>query len=224
MEKMVDKKPESPAVIARRIEVARVRRERTRHALLNAAFDLLGHEFGRIHNVDAVADQAGVTRGTFYNHYTSLDELLGALTREITHDFNLKVLDHIGAITSPPEQSAIFLKAYLQGTLASPQWGWSMVNLSLYGPVLGTATLRMSEDNVKRGMKSGDYTCGSAKAGRDIAQGALLAAMATLLREGDSKGYVPGIVRGILLALGVPDDLANTLAKKSLPPIFELLN
>jgi hypothetical protein len=213
----MEKKVESDAVKARRIEVARVRRERSQQALLSTAFDLLGREYGRIHNVDAIVAQAGVTRATFYNHYGSLEELLTSLSWKISHNFNLKVLEHIGTISYPPEQSTIFIKAYLQKAVTDPRWAWSMVNLSLYGPLLGAASHKMCTANVKRGMKSGDYSCTSASAGRDITLGSLLAAMMTILREGNGKGYVPSVVLGIMLALGVPDDRAQKLSKRRLP-------
>jgi AcrR family transcriptional regulator len=197
-----------------------VRRERTRESLLGAAFDLLGREFGHISTVDTVIVHAGVARGTFYNHYNSLEELLTSLSRHITHDFNLRVLDHIGTISSPPEQAAVFLKAYLQKASVDSRWGWGMVNLSVYGPIFGAACHRMTESNVRRGIESGDYICTSISVGSDIASGALLAGMMHILREGDSKGYIPGIVQSIMLAWGMPDDRAKSLARKRLSPLI----
>ncbi|MGR9178873.1 TetR/AcrR family transcriptional regulator (plasmid) [Rhizobium leguminosarum] len=216
------KKIESDAVVARRAEVAKARRERSRQALMSAAFDLLGREFGRIDNVDAIVVQAGVTRGTFYNNYGSLDELLKYLSKHITHGFNLKVLEYIGSISSPPEQATIFTKAYMQKASADHRWGWGMVNLSLYGPILGSASSRMTESNVRRGIESGDYTCASVSVGCDIASGALLAGMMRILREGNSKGYISGVAQGVMLALGVQEERAKLLARKRLPSTLGL--
>lgn len=220
----VVKKVESAAVVARRWEVARIRKERTQQALMAAAFDLLGREYGRIANVDVVVAQAGVTRATFYNHYTSLEELLRSLSRHMTHDFNAQVIDYIGSISSPPEQSAIFIKAHLQKAYSAPRWGWGMVNLSLYGPIFGYESNRLTESNIQRGIDSGDYTCTSVSAGCDVATGALFAAMTRILKEGNSKGYIPEVVRGILLSWGVAHERARALARKRLPSKLNFIN
>ncbi|MHC8378420.1 TetR/AcrR family transcriptional regulator [Pseudomonas sp. MDT1-16] len=210
---------ESDAVIARRAKVAANRKERSKLALLAAAFELLGQVSGRINNVDAVIARAGVTRGTFYNHYGSLDELLAHLSWEITHDFNLAVLRYLGTINSPAEEATIFTKAYLQRTEKDPKWGWGMVNLSSYGPILGAASHKMCESNVKRGIESGEYSCLTHRAGRDIALGSLFAAMNTVLLQGNSRGHISSVVIGVLRALGVQHDRAMVLAKQRMPVI-----
>ncbi|WP_180166519.1 integrase arm-type DNA-binding domain-containing protein [Stenotrophomonas sp. SbOxS2] len=101
------------------------------------------------------------------------------------------------------------------------RWGWGMVNLSLYGPIFGSASHRMTESNVRRGIASGDDTCASVSAGCDIASGTLLAAMMRIVREGNDKSYIPEVVRGIMLALGVPEARAKALARKRLPFMFD---
>lgn len=218
----VEETRESDAVIARRAKVAALRKERSRRALLGAAFELLGQESGRINNVDAVIARAGVTRGTFYNHFVSLDELLAHLSWEITHDFNLEVLQYLGTINSPAEEATIFTKAYLGRTEKDPKWGWGMVNLSSYGPILGAASHKMCERNVKRGMESGEYSCLTRRAGCDIALGSLFAAMNTILLHGNSRGHISSVVIGVLRALGVKHDRATVLARKRMPAIPDL--
>lgn len=215
-------KPESSAVLARRIRVARRRRERSRLALMTAAFELLGKESGSIGSVDAVAKQAAVTRGTFYNHYPRLEDLLSSLSDHITRDFNLKILAHVGQDTPPPEQATFFIKAYLKKAALDPRWGWNMVNLAPHGPLFGVASNRLSEGNIRRGLAIGDYTCASVSAGSDIASGALFAGIVRIVRKGETGEYISGITRGTMLALGVVAERADDLALRPLPVNFDL--
>ena len=71
----------------RRVEIGRERRARTRAKIVAAAFDVFGDEKGLYARIEDVADKAGVTRATFYNHFTGMAELREALTFEVTHDF-----------------------------------------------------------------------------------------------------------------------------------------
>ena len=63
----------------RRLEVGRQRRARTRANIVAAAFDLFGSEEGLFTRIEDIAAKAGVTRATFYNHFSGMAELRAAI-------------------------------------------------------------------------------------------------------------------------------------------------
>ena len=61
--------------LARRAQIGRDRRARTRAQLIQAARELYAVSAIEAVTVDDVVEQAGVAKGTFYVHFASLAEL-----------------------------------------------------------------------------------------------------------------------------------------------------
>ena len=65
--------------LARRAEIGRERRARTRAQIVEAAAVLLAERPPEALTVDAVVEAAGVAKGTFYYHFLSMEELAAAV-------------------------------------------------------------------------------------------------------------------------------------------------
>src|SRR6185503_5811753 len=64
------------------------KRERTRKKILEAAFGLIGNEKGLTVRIEEICAAARISRGTFYNYFTSLEQLFEVLAIELSHDLN----------------------------------------------------------------------------------------------------------------------------------------
>ena len=64
------------------------KRERTRKKILDTAFGLIGNEKGLTVRIEEVCAAAHISRGTFYNYFTSLEQMFEALAVELSHDLN----------------------------------------------------------------------------------------------------------------------------------------
>ena len=64
------------------------KRERTRKKILEAAFGLIGNEKGLTVRIEEICAAASISRGTFYNYFTSLEQLFEVLAIELSHDLN----------------------------------------------------------------------------------------------------------------------------------------
>ena len=64
------------------------KRERTRKKILEAAFGLIGNEKGLTVRIEEICAAAHISRGTFYNYFTSLEQLFEVLAIELSHDLN----------------------------------------------------------------------------------------------------------------------------------------
>lgn len=206
----------------RRAEIGMERRLRTRSAILRAAFDILGQENGRIAQIDALIAQAGIARGTFYNYFSTMEELYGALSTELTHEFNDAVIDYLGRIPTPAKRVSVAVRCYLRKASEDAQWGWGMVNLSALGPLMGAETYNYARETSQEGIDLLEFTCPSAELGRDIQLGCLLAGMISILRGETTDGYARSLTYSILLALGVSGTMADILVAIELPSIKSL--
>ena len=205
--------------LERRAEIGRERRARTRGKILSAAFDIFGDEQGLFARIEDIVDKAGVTRPTFYNHFSGMEELREALSYEVTHDFLLAVTDTISALPDARDRSAAAIRFYLHRARDDRRWAWSMLNISASGIIFGAETYRQAEQTVREGMETDVFIIPSSKVGRDILLGSCLAAMGSITRE-DTPDEYPEVVAGyILFALGVPYDLAKEIAQQPMPAL-----
>lgn len=203
--------------LERRAQIGMEKRTRTRAAILSVAFDLLGREKGRSTRIEEICEAAGISRGTFYNYFASIDELFDALTYEISHDFNDAVQRTIQALPPGAERTAAALRYYLHRTRQDPVWGWAMVNLSSAGPIFGAETYRQATQSIEEGMATGEFDVPDVTVGRDLMMGTMLASMITLLSSEQPADHPEAVVRQIFKGLGVPSRTIELCVTASLP-------
>jgi len=197
------------------------KRGRTRRSMLDSTFRLIGHEHGLNVRIEEICADAGVSRGTFYNYFASLDELFQTLALDLSHDFNHAVLATLATIESRAERTNAAIQHYLKRARRDPAWGWAMVHLSATGPFFGRKSYDACGKTLSEGIKAGEFDLPSMQLGRDMVMGTILAAMITILRdEGRARSHPRHVAHYLLRALGVPDARAHAIAESSLPDVL----
>ena len=204
---------------ARRAEIGRERRARTRAKIIAAAFEVFGDEAGLHAGIEDVAGKADLTRATVYNHFSSMAELREALTYEVTHDFLAAVTRTISAMPDAADRSACAVRFYLHRARADRRWGWSMLNLSATGVIFGAETFRQARATISEGVNDGVFPLPSADLGRDLLLGATLAAMGSMVRDDPADDYPEMVAGYILFGLGIPFERAMICARQPLPTL-----
>lgn len=108
---MLDPPPNSPAAPApslsedgRRIR-ARVRKQATHHALVEAAARAFGEAGYLATPLEQICSYAGVTKGTFYEHFPSKADVFGAVLDDLVERLTLAVEGvDLGPTAAPPQQ------------------------------------------------------------------------------------------------------------------------
>ena len=194
------------------------KRERTRQRLVDAAFTLIGSDRGFRVRIEEVCAEAQVSRGTFYNHFSGLEDLFSVLSHEINHEFNLAVSATITRMRDGAERTNAAMRYYLERARRDPRWGWAMVNISATGPLFGADTNADALRTVEEAMAKGEFDLEDARFGRDMILGTCLAAMITQLREGAPENQPIMVARHILRSLGVPEERVREVIESPLPP------
>jgi AcrR family transcriptional regulator len=193
------------------------RRERTRRRVLDAAFALMGHERGLAVRIEDICAEAGISRGTFYNYFSGLEQLFDALSFDLSHEFNTAVLATMARMDSMAARTNAAMRYYLERARSNPNWGWAMVNISATGPFFGAETFASALATVEEGIARGEFAIEDARLGRDLILGTALAAMITQLREGTDVDQPKLVARHILRALGVADERVEEVIARPLP-------
>src|SRR3954452_1642285 len=74
--------------LARRAEIGREKRSRTRAQIVEAGATLMAERAFEALTVDAVVEAAGVAKGTFYYHFQSMEELAAAVGEKLGESFD----------------------------------------------------------------------------------------------------------------------------------------
>ena len=117
------------------------KRERTREKILEAAFELIGNEKGLTVRIEEICAKAHISRGTFYNYFTSLDRLFEVLAIELSADLNRALVSTWDETQSHAEGSNAAIQHYLNYARRDPAWAWAMVHLSAFGPSFGAGSV-----------------------------------------------------------------------------------
>lgn len=195
------------------------KRERTRKTILEAAFGLIGNEKGLTVRIEEVCAAAHISRGTFYNYFTSLEQLFEVLAIELSHDLNRALVATWDETQSHAEGANAAVQHYLNYARRDPAWAWAMVHLSAFGPTFGAEAWDACYRSIEKGIEAGEFDVPNATVGRDLMTGTVLATVRTTLRFGSSRSQPPVIAYHLLRALGVRDARARQIVDSPLPDI-----
>jgi AcrR family transcriptional regulator len=195
------------------------KRERTRKKILEAAFGLIGNEKGLTVRIEEVCAAAQVSRGTFYNYFTSLEQLFEVLAIELSHDLNRALVSTWDETRSHAEGSNAAIQHYLNYARRDPAWAWAMVHLSAFGPTFGAEAWEACHRSIEKGIEAGEFDVPNATVGRDLMTGTVLATVRTTLRFDSDRSQPRTVAYHLLRALGVPDARAKEIADSPLPDI-----
>jgi AcrR family transcriptional regulator len=195
------------------------KRERTRKKILEATFGLIGNEKGLAVRIEEICAAAHISRGTFYNYFTSLEQLFEVLAIELSHDLNSALVSGFDEVLSHAEGANAAIQHYLNYARRDPAWGWAMVHLSAFGPTFGAEAWEACHRAIAQGIEAGEFDVPNATVGRDLMTGTVLATVRTMLRFGSGQSEPRIVAYHLLRAFGVPDARARDIAESPLPDI-----
>lgn len=204
----------------RRMEVGEVRRLRTRTLLLESALAVLGHEGGRLATVEEIISKAGVSRGSFYNHFDGREQFLEAVAYHLSHEFNTELEMSLGGDNNAIKRGATWIRQYLHRVRADSEWGWALVNVSLNGSkLLGEETYMVAHSNIALGCKQQVWKVHDQDAAVDLAVGTVLAAALRILRGPTKSDHPEKTAYIVLLALGTSPEQIKRFVSMPLPNV-----
>jgi AcrR family transcriptional regulator len=213
--------PAKMATRARALPVPKLgaKRERTRKKILDAAFGLIGNERGLTVRIEEICAAAQISRGTFYNYFTSLEQLFEVLAIELSHDLNSALVSTWDETLSHAEGSNAAIQHYLNYARRDPAWAWAMVHLNAFGPSFGAESWEACYRSIAKGIEAGEFDVPNAAVGRDLMTGTVMATVRTMLRSSGDRSEPRVVAYHLLRALGVPEARAREVADTPLPDI-----
>ena len=190
-----------------RTRVGRERRERMRLHLLRSVLAVCsGRGPAGAAVIDDVVRHASVSRGTFYNHFMSIEHAVSELGLHLADEMTDGILAVYDVIDDPILRTATGFQMFLARAAIEPRWGEFIAHIGLLSDGhLFTSKIR---SDIQLGVETGDYVVPSADIATDLLMGAKIEAIRRVL-EGAPLAYVQRMTSMVLRSFGVTPSKAD---------------
>jgi len=179
-----------------RTRVGRERSARTETRILAAALRVFADMGPDAPTIDDFVQTAGISRGTFYNHFESVEELLGATSEWTTRESIEAIEGAIEGLEGPALRFGVGLRLFFTKAQADPVW------CAFVGRVWKVGGFELPARDLEQGLRLGIFRAPSPKAARDLLSGGIREALLRMGSERTPAEYGAQMTELCLQALG----------------------
>ena len=199
------------------MQIGEERRARTRAKLLEAAYRLFAVHGADAPTIDDVILEAGVARGTFYNHFKTRDQLFEAVADDITASIGAIILTTITGLSDPAARLALAFRMFVRFAVADEARGWILLRTM---PLVGTLNDEMKtfvQAEFEAAMAGGAIRSVSTTTATDLTIGMHIMTIHRVLVERAGDEAIDEAAAALMVALGVPHVEAVRMAATPIP-------
>lgn len=196
-----------------RAATAENRRARTRERLLDAATEVISRKGPEAASIEDFVAAAGVSRGTFYNYFPAIGDLIVALNARVSS----AMVEALGPAPTHQDVAvrfALVLHHILATFTADPVQGWMALRLSGSDAPTDPAFAARFDDLFLRGVEQGRFSrSADVVAARNLVVGAFRMAQRDIFRGEAPADHGTHVVALLLVACGLPEDEAHQISR-----------
>jgi AcrR family transcriptional regulator len=188
--------------LARRAEIGREKRARTRAQIVEAGAMLLAERPLEALTVDAVVEAAGVAKGTFYYHFQSMEELAAAVGEKLGESFDELLAPARLSLQDPIARLSFAFTQFLEKAIADPVWARLVVQ-SAQAPTEFARSVRAHlKTDLSEARAQGRLTVQDVELAADIVLGIWLQVTRGTLHRRVASDLIGHALDAVLRALG----------------------
>lgn len=199
-----------------RTRVAAERRARMREALLLAGLQVMAAKGPGAATVDDIVQAAGVARGSFYNHFTTPDDLAQALGLALGHEVMQAVGAALDGLQDPAARVGGGLRALLALVRQVPVLGQFLIRSGWPSGLTRQAVAASIGVDLRAGIATGRFLPLPQDLAEALAGGIALGAVAVALDGADRDALA---AEALFRALGLSPAEARTLGATPPPGV-----
>ncbi len=200
-----------------RAEIGERRRAKMRERLIAAGARVIAERGAQKATIDDFITEANVSRGTFYNHFSTREEILEALWKTRGHDPFAEILLASRTIGNPAEHLSAVTRLVLRQAASDPTWGWLVVALSAERATVNEDLREYPLPDLRTGEAAGIFHYDDLAGAADLVVGTVRSSLQALLKESRAPHYAESMSKMLLMALGVPRAEAHRISNMMLP-------
>jgi AcrR family transcriptional regulator len=203
----------SRAAIDHRTRVGQERSARTETRILTAALKVFAERGPDAPVIDEFVQAAGIARGTFYNYFKSVEELLLATSEWTTREVVESVEHAMEAIEGPTLRVGVGLRLFFARAMRDPVW------CRFVARVWNLGGLELPLRDIDEGIRLGHFRVPSRDAVKALMLGLVREALGQIGEREVPPSFVDQLVEILLYALRAdPRRIAGALAHEL--PVF----
>lgn len=206
----------SPRKLMSRVEIGEMRRAKMRNRLIAAGAKLIAELGPQKVTIDDVIKEASVSRGTFYNHFATREQILEAIWTARGHDPFSEILVACREVSNPAYHLSAVTRLVLRQAMSDPTWGWLVVALSADVATVNEDLRKYPLPDLVAGQAAGIFHFDDLNCAADMVVGTVRAGLRVLLSEKREPDYGESMSKLLLLALGVVRNEAHRISHTAL--------
>ncbi len=224
------RQPPESNVEDHRVRVGAQRREKTRMRLIDSALEVVVAKGPDDAVIEDFIAAAGVSRGTFYNHFKTTNELMLTLATAMSDEVLQTIDPLVLSIPEPMHRFTTGARLYMQMALRYPLWGTFITRVGTRIAARGQLIDRNLTRDLMDARKDHRIHMDSVRVARDIVLGSIFYGIETMLTEPTHDHHPEHMMRCVLIGFGLDPVEAEAIAFMPLPtpgalegPIFSRL-
>jgi AcrR family transcriptional regulator len=224
------RQPPEPIVEDHRVRVGAQRREKTRMRLLDSALEVVVAKGPDDAVIEDFIAAAGVSRGTFYNHFKTTNELMLTLATAMSDEVLQTIDPLVLSIPDPMHRFTTGARLYMRMGLRYPLWGTFITRVGTRIAARGQLIDRNLTRDLTDARKDSRIHMDSVRVARDVVLGSIFYGIETMLTEPTHDHHPEHMMRCVLIGFGLDPVEAEAIAFMPLPtpgalegPIFSRL-
>lgn len=193
------------------------KRERTRAQLVDAALKVFSARGVATGTIQEIADVAGMTTGTVYNHFKTKEEVLREVAMRLATTLCTRITESQAGVKEGAERMAIGGRRYVWLAEVAPQWALLMLDVAAAAPELPGHIREYALADLRLGVKQKAFRIASEEVAMDLINGAGIHAMRTVALGLAPPSHGADVAACVLRGLGVSYDKAEEIAHRPLP-------
>lgn len=182
----------------------------TRKSLLSATLRVIGSATIRFPSIEDVIKEAGVARGTFYKHFSSLDQAVEEVSLLLADEWTAAIAPIHSPISNPELRASVGTRLLLLTTYENKEWGRFMLRSNLTDP--NSPLMQTIQKDVSDGMTGGKFLKADPALLTQLVMGINWAAFEILIDDPEPLNLPEILDRAtltLLMALGSPMESAR---------------
>jgi AcrR family transcriptional regulator len=197
------------------------KRERTQSALVRAAVQVFCARGVAAATVQEVAQVAGMTPATVYNHFPSKEALVERVALVLAQTLCRAIGESQAGVADAAERMAIGQRRYVWLAEVAPAWALLVLEIGAARPALEEAIAAYPLADLRLGVKQKRFKVPSEAVALDAMQGICSSAMRRVALGQAPARHGIAVATLVLRALGMGADEAAEIARRPLPPFPE---
>lgn len=202
-----------------RVRTGALRREQTRRRLLASAMQVFAQKGPDAVVIDDFIAAAGVARGTFYNYFSTTQELLDAVTSELSDSVLAEIDKVVVQIDDPLQRLATGCLLYMHLGVDQPDWGGFVMRTGFRSQAIGTLVDVYMPRDLELARRASELSYPSLRAARDLMFSCVSQAILTVISGQAPREHLRQMLALGLRGVGARPELADRMSQLPLPPV-----